>query len=1097
MMRKLLLLLTMTFAVTLTAFGQGSTTSSIRGRVTDTNGEALPGATIVALHKPTSVEYGNVADIDGYFRIPNVPAGGPYTITVSYVGFENDVKENVYLSLGQTYSINSKLSDAVVELEAVVITANQGEIIDGNRTGASTNISLENINSTPTVGRSVGDFARLNPQTTIDEGNDGLEISIGGMNNRFNAIYIDGAVNNDVFGLAGSGTNGGQTGVSPISVDAIQQLTVDVAPFDVRQSGFAGGAINAVTRSGSNEFEGSAYYFWRNESLAGKSPFEDGQDIERTKLPEFTAETYGVRLGGPIIKNKLFFFANAEFQRDETPQPFDFANYDGDLSQSDIDGLANFLRNTYGYDPGGYLNNTAFLNSDKLIAKIDWNINSNHKLTVRHSFTKAENLEARRSSGSTISFINGSEFFVSTTNSSALELRSVIGNNMSNNLTIGATFVRDDRDPFGNPFPAVFIDDGRGGIRFGSETFSTANLLDQDIITINNNFELYKGKHTFLAGANLEFYQTKNLFIPFNYGDYNYSQQRGIGPATGSFLEDFLTGQPAQLYQFSYALTGEGRGDDSDGAAEFSSSQFGFYVQDEYQANERLKLILGLRADINVFEDTPENEFFNEDEDFYGPNAPYDLKGARTGQFIDPQISWSPRFGFNFDVNGDRKIQLRGGVGLFTSRIPLVWPGAAFNNTGLNTGFDFERIDFSTAQVFNPNALAQPRNIPVGERSPSGSVDLFASDFKIPQVLKYNIGADFRLGWGLIGTVEGIFTDFVNTVYYENINVTVPTDRLEGTPDNRFIGYDDIDRTYGRVILGSNTSEGYAYNLTASLTKPFTNGFAGSVSYSYGDAETIYDGTSSQNSSQWRGLHAINGRNFWNQTQRSDFAQGHRILASASYRKEYGNFGASQISFIYEGQSGNLYSYIYGEGDNITGEDSRNRELVYVPNSADEIVFGSFDSNLGQVVVASDAQASAQWNALNDFISQDDYLRDRRGQYAERNQSRTPFENIIDVRFLQDFYIEMANGKRNTLQFSVDIFNFTNLLNKNWGRRYQRQFEGYELLEFEGFAPGTNTPVFSFDEFEGGQPFFGDLDDAGVLSSRWQIQLGLRYIFGN
>ncbi|MGB3467866.1 MAG: carboxypeptidase regulatory-like domain-containing protein, partial [Cyclobacteriaceae bacterium] len=955
MMRKLLLILTMTMAVAFTAFGQGSTTSSIRGRVTDASGEALPGATVVALHKPTGVEYGNVADIEGYYRIPNIPVGGPYTITVSYVGFEDDIKQNVFLNLGQTFTLNSKLSDTALELEAVVVTAGKGEIIDGNRTGAATNISLENINSTPTVGRSVGDFARLNPQTRIEEGDDGLEISIGGMNNRLNAIYIDGAVNNDVFGLAGSGTNGGQTGVSPISIDAIQQLTVSVAPFDVRQSGFAGGSINAVTRSGTNEFEGSAYYFWRNENLAGKTPFEDGQDIERTKLPEFSAQTYGVRLGGPIIKNKVFFFVNAEFQREETPQPFEFANYDGDLTQGQIDGLAQHLRDTYNYDPGSYLDNTAFLDSDKLLAKIDWNINKAHKLTLRHSYTRAENLEARRSTGATISFLNGSEFFQSTTNSSALELRSVIGTDMSNHLTIGATLVRDDRDPFGNPFPAVFIDDGRGGVRFGSETFSTANLLDQDIITINNNFEYYKGKHTFLAGVNLEFYRTKNLFIPFNYGDYNYSQQRGIGSTTDSFLNDFLTNQPVQLYQFSYALTGNGRGDESDGAAEFNSAQYGFYIQDEYQANNKLKLVLGLRADINVFDDTPENEFFNSDDDFI--NGPYDLKGARTGQFIEPQVSWSPRFGFNWDVNDDQQLQIRGGVGLFTSRIPLVWPGGAFNNTGLNTGFDFERIDFTTPPVFDPNALGQVRNIEVGAREPSGNVDLFAEDFKVPQVLKYNLGVDYKLGWGMIGTVEGIFTDFVNTVYYENINITVPTDRLEGTPDDRFIGYDDIDRTYNRVILGSNTSEGWAYNLTATLTKPFDKGFAGMVSYSYGDAETIYDGTSSQNSSQWRGLHAINGRNFWNTTQRSDFAQGHRILAQVSYRKEYGGFGASQISLIYEGQSGNVFSYIYGEGDNLTGEDSRNRELVYVPNSADEIVFGNFDSDLDRVVLASESES--------------------------------------------------------------------------------------------------------------------------------------------
>ncbi len=1079
-------------------FAQGSTTSAMNGQVVDANGEAIPGATVVAVHEPTGSRWGNISDLSGFFRLPAMNVGGPYTVTITFVGYEPFVKNEIYLKLGQKFKVDAILRETATELDEIVISAGSG-VFDGNRTGAETGLTLEDINNTPTVGRSIGDFARFNPQTTINEGNDGLEISIGGMNNRYNAIYIDGAVNNDVFGLAASGTNGGQTGVSPISVDAIEQLTVSVAPFDVRQSGFAGGSVNAVTRSGSNNIEGSAYYFLRNQDLAGKTPFEDSQedepDFSRERLADFSSETYGFRLGGPIVKNKAFLFVNAEFQRDETPQPFEFDNYQGSFTQSDIDGLAQFLRSTYNYDPGSYLSNTAFLNSDKLLARFDLNINDNHKLTLRHSYTEAENLEARRSSTSNIGFINGSEYFVSKTNSSALELKSMLGNNMSNHFTVGATFVRDDRDPFGEPFPSVFIDDGRGGVTFGSEPFSTANLLNQDIITINNNLELYKGKHTITIGANAEFYTTKNLFIPFNYGEYRYETQRNIPSVSGSFLQDFYDGQPASLYQFSYGLRSNSLGDESENAAaEFNSSQFGVYVQDEYQVNDKLKVTLGLRADINVFEDVPENTFFNENLDQF----PYDLQGARSGDFIDPQVSWSPRFGFNYDAYGDRTLQIRGGIGLFTSRIPLVWPGAAYNNTGLNTGFDFERIDFSSDQVFNPNALAQERNIPVGELRPSGNVDLFVNDFRIPQVLKLNLAVDKTLPGGIVGTFEGLYSKFINNIYYQNINVAPPNeeDRATGTPDNRFINYEDrIDGTYSRIMLGSNTSKGYTYNLSASLSKRFDNGINAMFSYAFGDAWTIYDGTSSQNSSQWRGLHAINGRNFWNEVQRSDFAQGSRILANVSYRKEYAGFMASQISLVYEGQSGNPYSYIYGDGDDITGEDSRNRELIYVPASANEIVFGEFDNDLEQVVLADATTSADLWRQLDSFIEQDDYLSERRGAYAERNQSRTPFESILDIRFLQDFYIETGGGKRNTLQLSFDIFNFTNLLNSSWGRRYGRTFGGYELLQFEGFAEGSDTPVFSYEPFDEDKAYFGDFDDAGVLSSRWQMQVGVRYIF--
>ena len=1076
-------------------FAQGTTTASISGRIIDENGEPLPGATVRAIHTPTGTEWGNVADFDGFFRLPALKVGGPYTITVSFVGFENKEREGVYLSLGQTYNLNTTLEETTTELQEIVISAGVGQVFDGNRTGAETYLNSEKINETPTVGRSLGDFARLNPQATIKEGGDGLEISIAGMNNRYNAIYIDGAVNNDVFGLAASGTNGGQTGVSPISLDAIEQITISVAPFDVRQSGFAGGAINAVTRSGTNEFEGSAYYFFRNQDLAGKTPFEKEQEdiIERQKLADFSAKTYGLRVGGPIIKNKAFFFINAELQRDETPQPFSFENYNGDLTLSDIEGLSNYLRTTYDYDPGSFLSNTSFLNSDKILGKFDFNIGDDHKLTVRHSYTKAENLEARKSSTSSIGFINGSEYLVSVTNSSAIELKSLFGNNISNHLTVGATFVRDDRDPYGDPFPSVFIDDGQGSIVFGSEPFSTANLLNQDIVTINNNFEIYRGRHSFLIGANAEFYKTLNLFIPFNYGDYSYSEQFGYGVQGASFLEDFYNNLPVPRYQFSYALNDPRLGDDGDGAAaQFKSSQFGFYVQDEFQASSKLKLTLGLRADINIFEETPSNPEFENSPIVTGP---YDLKGASPGNFIDPQILLSPRLGFNYDVTDDKSLQLRGGIGLFTSRIPLVWPGAAYNNTGLNTGFDFEAAAFGDNTTFNPNALNQTRNLAVGANAPSGSVDLFASDFKVPQVLKLDLAVDARLPGGLIGSLEGIYTKFINNIYYENVNVTVPTDRLTGTPDDRLIGYDDVDGTYGRVILGSNTSKGYTYNVTASLTKPFVKGFTGTLSYSYGDAWTIYDGTSSQNSSQWRGLHAINGRNFWTDLQRSDFAQGSRILANVTYKKEYLGFAASTISLIYEGRSGNNYSYIYNNGNNITGEDSRNRELLFVPATQSDIVFGEFDSDLGTVVLADGASASAQWSVLDEFIESDDYLSENRGQYIERNQNRSPFENVIDIRFLQDFYIETFGGKRNTLQLSLDIFNFTNLLNKNWGKRYDREFEGYTPLNFEGYQTGTDTPVYSVIQFDENRPYYGDFDDSGVISSRWQMQVGVRYIF--
>jgi hypothetical protein len=479
-------------------FAQGVTTSSMNGVIKDTNGEPLIGANIVAVHLPTGTSYGNATNLDGIYRIPYMKVGGPYKVTISYTGFEDFVRENVILSLGQSYQLNAVLSESSILLEGVEVVASNSALIDGNRDGQSTTVGERLINTVPTVTRSIADYARFNPLASVSEETDGFFFTIAGQNNRYNSIYFDGTVSNDAFGLADSGTDGGQTGVQPISIDAIEEFTIAAAPFDIRQSGFAGGTVNAVTRSGTNEFEGSAYYFWRNEGLAGKTP-TDNEDIEREQLAPFTAKTYGLRLGGPIVKNKLFFFVNAELQDDDTPQPFDIADYRGNLDAAGVNNVANFVQSNYGYNVGIYDNNTAYLESTKLLGKIDWNISDKHKLSIRHSYLKAENLEARRSSAGSINFINGSEFFNSTTNSTAIELSSLFSATVSNKLTVGIKFVRDDRDPSGDPFPTLFLEDGNnGGVNFGAERFSTANLLNQDVITINNDFSIYKGRHNAL-----------------------------------------------------------------------------------------------------------------------------------------------------------------------------------------------------------------------------------------------------------------------------------------------------------------------------------------------------------------------------------------------------------------------------------------------------------------------------------------------------------------------------------------------------------------------------------------------------------------------
>ena len=1077
MKKSLLTLCLMAFSVI--AFAQGVTTSGMNGKITDKNGDPLPGATVMAVHQPTGSEFGNVSDADGFFRIVNMNVGGPYTITVTFVGFDPIVKQGIYLDLGQMYKLNTSLSESVTELEGVVVTANAGEVFDGNRTGASTVVSTEAIAQAPTVTRSLQDYTRLTPQSSNATGG----ISIAGMNNRYNAIYIDGAVNNDVFGLAASGTNGGQIGISPISVDAIDQLQVVVAPYDITKGGFAGGGINAVTRSGSNKFEGSAYYFFRNEGLAGKTPVDD-ESLERTELDPFTAKTYGLRIGGPIIKNKAFFFLNAEIQDDQTPRPFDVNSYIGNSSAADLNTLANFLQTEYNYDAGGYGNQTSTLKGTKILGRFDFNLGKNHKLTLRHSYNKGESNSPGNSRTNSIRFGGTGIYFPSVTNSSALELKSSFGNNLSNNLIVGYTLVTDDRDPVGNPFPFVQIDDGSGNIQIGSEQFSTANFLQQKILTITDNFNIYKGKHTFTVGTHLEFFDINNVFIRQNFGSYDYDN-----------LADFLDNQNTSFSDFdrSFSLVDQTTGDETNAAAKFKAMQLAFYAQDEWQTSDNFKLNIGLRVDIPIFTTTPaQNQYFNNTTTPLLEAEGYDLKGATVGTAPKAALMFSPRVGFNWNVNGEDDIQLRGGIGIFTSRIPLVWPGGMYNNNGRTVGGTGAGSGTFESDPFNqPNGGA---TIPLPPNDPgSGQIDIFANDFKFPQLLRSSLAVDKKLPWGLVGTAEVIWSKTLNNIFYENVNLAPSTVNLTNGGDNRpkyernFAG-GSIDNTFQAAYLGSNTSKGYGINATAQLTKSFDNGFAGSLAYTYGDSYAIYEGTSSQNSSQWRGAYQVNGRNTA-PNGRSDFSMGSRVVAYGSYTIDYIDHMATTIGLFLNAQSGTPFSYIYNDNGNLTREDSRERSLIYVPRDQNDIVLIDYVDGGGTTVTAAQ-----QWAALDSYISNDKHLSSRRGDYAEKNSTRTPFNTVLDLKIAQDFYIRTGETKH-AVQVTFDIFNFTNLLNKDWGRRYFSDFGAVQLIDFEGFQADNTTPEFTYNIDRTELKDYMIINDGGVNGSRWYMQIGFRYSF--
>ncbi len=1073
--------ITSTFLFLLTTafvFGQGVTTSSIRGKVLDENNEPLPGANITAIHGPTGTFYGTSTDDQGFYRLDNVRVGGPYTITTSFVGYTDVQYTDIFLRLGEPVIADVTMGESAVELGEVLVTATAGTV--GLTSGSSTQIKTEDIDAMPTLNRNINDYTRLTPQAS---GN-----SFAGVNNRFNSIYVDGAVNNDVFGLAGSGTNGGQTGIAPFSIDIIDQFQVVLSPYDVTFGGFAGGGINAVTKSGTNKFKGTAYYFFQNQSLVGKTNGTEADRLnlsERTRVADFSKKTYGASLGGPIAKDKAFFFTNVEIQKDVNPIPFNVATYTGEAnrsSESDLNNLADFLRNSYGYDPGTFGETSDELEGLKFFGKIDVNLNSSNTLTLRHQYTKAEQFNRDGGGSRYLPFTNNGIFFPSITNSSAIELNTRIGNRMSNNLIIGYTAVRDDRDPLGQDFPYVIISDAGGTIEFGSEPFSTANILNQDIISITNNLKLYRGKHTWTFGTHNEFYDIFNLFMPWNYGQYEFNS-----------LEDFLTGAPADEFQRVYSLRDNVSGDESIAGAEINAIQLGVYAQDQIQVNERLNITAGLRIDLPIITNDPEEAPRFNSEVLPRLASSYDIaNNVAAGQAPDGQVMFSPRLGFEYFMDDTKSSKLRGGLGIFTSRIPFVWPGAMFNTNGLTSTFigDFA---IPGDVIFRPDV--QNQYVYENPRVPSGDMNLFVKDFKYPQVFKGNVAWDKNHGNGWVTSVEALYTKTLNNVVYTNINTSTEVDfRWTGSGDTRpvFVRSEIDDDAFGAVYVGSNTSEGYTYNITASAAKRFDSGLNLNFAWSYGDAYALNEGTSSQNSSQWRGQIHVEGRN--NPIYgRSDFSAGHRIIGSIDYKIKWGGSGntGTQISLFYEGESGTAMSYVIGDRsarniNNQRGSTSRNRSLVYVPRDANDI------NLVDQTVNGQTVTAAQQWERLNAVIEEDPGLRNRRGMYAEKNGSRAPFESKFDLAIRQDFGTQLGSNLHK-FQLSFDIFNLANFINKNWGTRYNvpGDFNNYFLYDFEGYADDGTTPQFSYIDEDLGKDRF----DVSGLSSRWRMRIGLRYIF--
>jgi hypothetical protein len=1089
------------FITIASVWAQGVTTATITGRVLGakgsnpdvktTSGEALPGATVIAVHTPSGTRYGTLATSDGHFTIPNARIGGPYKVTVSFVGYQTQDKDEIYLSLGNVADVNFTLTEEGVQLQEVIVSAAKGDLFNSERTGAATNVDNRTINSIPNISRSLTDFTKFSPLANTN----GPGTSFAGANNRYNQFAIDGLVNNDVFGLSSTGTNGGQvSGLNPISLDAIEEFQINIAPYDIRQGGFTGGGINAVTRSGTNKFSGSAYYFGNNQNLVGSySPASE----QKSPFGTYTDYQAGFRLGGPIIKDKLFFFVNGEITKRNTPALYGAGTPGSNITQAEADAVVSTLQSIApNYDPGtsGALNNT--VKSNKIFAKLDWNINDTHKLTLRHSYTYGESVNNGRTPN-TLYLSNNGIYFPSTTNSTGLELNSSF-KNKSNRLLIGYTSVVDDRDPLGSPFPQTTVNLGNSrSIVFGSEASSVANLLKQNIFTITDDFIFYKGKHTITVGTNNEFYKFYNLFVQNIYGNYgfaslaNFQSQGTATPINPSSV----------AVNFSFDPSDDPS--QSKGAADWSAFQLGVYGQDDYQINDRFRLTAGLRIDLPVFGKKPEaNPAFNTDANFAGQ--------GNTGDMPKTSPLWSPRVGFNWDVKGNKDLQVRGGSGLFTGRVPFVWMSNQFTNNGILNGAisvgtsTGAPLSGTNSTPYNIDPYSQPHaigNAAVGR----GDINIVDPNFKFPQTWRTNLAVDKRLPWGLVGTVEVIFSKTLNNINYVNLQ-RVPTTNFAGldarsrytttstSPTNAgYVSANRIDAAYTEVLKFTNTNKGYSYNIVAQIQKQFTNGFTASIAYNYGDSKDLNSGTSSVALSNWRFTPQVNGLNNLPLT-RANYSVGSRIVAFVSYRKEYMNkMLATQLSVFYTGQSGLPFSYVYANDMNYDGTTAN--DLIFIPKDQSQIDLHATTVN-GVTLTAAD-----QWTALDAFISKDPYLSKHRGQYAERNGARTPFTSQFDVRLLQDFAIKAGNTTHK-LQVSLDILNFANLLQKNWGKQWNVTNQTFSLISYGGME---NAGTAANPDYSANQPFFtytaagqngpGNAYFASDPASRWRMQIGLRYIF--
>lgn len=1047
---------------------QGVTTCTVSGSVVDEAKEPVIGASIEVIHVPSGTKSLTTTSVDGTFNIQGLRVGGPYTVKLTYIGFRTQKFENLQLSLGSESVLNVVMKEDVEELGEVVISGNKNAgMKTTTKSGVGVIINSSALSSMPTVSRSINDFTRMVPQA----GDNGM-LGKGGKSNN---VTVDGASFNNFFGLGSEkgGMPGANANAEPISLDALEQISVEGSPYDVKLGGFTGAGINVVTRSGDNTVRASFYDYYRNQELSGHKI----KDVELTKS-HFNENTVGFRIGGPIIKNKLFFFANAEYVKYTSPVGYILMGRSG-LSGSNIssvkaetlDQLKSFLQSQYGYNPGDYENVDRTRESLKFLIKLDWNIDDKNKFSIRYNQLNAKSLNGNLGTVSTGRFdgllYNRENQVYSITG----ELNSTISNKLSNKLFAAYNSMPDFRSPYKRSvFPYVSITDGSTTIQFGTDGAANENRVDQKVFQLQDEATYLYKKNKFTAGVNWQYLNLTNNFT--------YNPQ---GSFTFNSLADFYNSAPKGTNTPIGTSTGEGRPEQYSLAYTVQPgrtvtmsnpkiSQLGIYLQDEINFSKVFSLTGGFRFDIISILGNPSDNTAVKDMTFQ--SATGSSLHYNTSETPGTKLLISPRLGFTWRPDAAQKLTIKGGAGLFTGVIPFVYIEKAYSINGMNEGAINAKGDAAANYPFNPsNAYYKPES---GSLLSSYELNLVSKDYKMPQTLRASLGVDYRLPGDWTFGVEGIYSKDFNSPYYMNVNLdqkstTVATDGRTYYTNNR------LNQNITNAYALDCTNKGYSMFLTTTLKKYFDFGLNLSMSYSYGQSKSPYDFTSTTPGGAFKGIPVVGNPNKPTLAY-SAYDLRHRVVIDLSYKASYAKERLyTTVGLFFSASQQGRSSYIYGGNGDVNGDGVSSNDLIFIPADRSQINLVPYTSGGTTITVEE------QWKALDEYISSSKYLNSRRGQYAERNGLLNPWYAQADLHITQGI-CQFKNQHK--FEITFDILNFTNLLNKNWG---VIQTPANSTLIT---AKTKDTFTVSPDNLKKGE--FIPYSDS---SSAWMMQIGFRYTF--